>query len=35
MSKLKDLIEEFCPNGVEYKTIKDTVGVNRDSRLIC
>ncbi len=33
MSKLKDLIEEFCPNGVEYKTIKETVGVNRGKRL--
>ena len=33
MSKLEELIKELCPNGVEYKKIKDTVGVNRGKRL--
>lgn len=23
MSKLEELIKEFCPNGVEYKKIKE------------
>lgn len=27
------MIKELCPEGVEYKTIKETVGVNRGSRL--
>ena len=33
MSKLKELIDKYCPNGVEYKTIQETVGVNRGKRL--
>lgn len=33
MSKLQDLIRELCPNGVEYKSIQETVGVNRGRRL--
>ena len=33
MSKLKELIQRLCPNGVEYKTIKETVGLNRGRRL--
>ena len=33
MSKLKELIQKLCPNGVEYKTIKETVGLNRGKRL--
>lgn len=33
MSRLEDLIQELCPAGVEYRTIKDTVGVNRGKRL--
>ena len=33
MSKLQELIRELCPNGVEYKTIRETVGVNRGKRL--
>ena len=33
MSKLEQMIKELCPDGVEYKTIKETVGVNRGSRL--
>ena len=33
MSKIEELIEKLCPNGVEYKTIKSVVGVNRGSRL--
>ena len=34
MSKLDELIQKLCPNGVEYKTIKETVGLNRGSRLV-
>lgn len=33
MSKLQELIRELCPEGVEYKTIQETVGVNRGKRL--
>ena len=33
MNKLESLIKELCPNGVEYKKIRDTVGVNRGRRL--
>lgn len=33
MSKLQKLIEELCPEGVEFKTIKETVGLNRGRRL--
>ena len=34
MSRLEELIQELCPNGVEYKTIQETVGLNRGSRLV-
>lgn len=34
MSRLKELIQELCPDGVVYKTIQETVGVNRGRRLI-
>lgn len=33
MNKLKELIQKLCSNGVEYKTIKETVGLNRGKRL--
>ena len=33
MSKVKELIKELCPNGVEYKKLSDVVPVNRGSRL--
>ncbi len=33
MTKLEKLIEELCPNGVEYQTIYEVVGVNRGKRL--
>lgn len=33
MSRLEELIKELCPDGVEYKTIKNIVGVNRGKRL--
>ena len=33
MSRLSELIEQLCPDGVEYKTIQETVGVNRGKRL--
>lgn len=33
MSKLQELIRELCTDGVEYKTIQETVGVNRGKRL--
>lgn len=33
MSRLNELIQELCPDGVEYETIKETVGVNRGKRL--
>lgn len=34
MSKLQELIQKLCPNGVVYKTIQEIVGVNRGKRLI-
>lgn len=33
MTHLEQLIQDLCPNGVEWKTIKETVGVNRGRRL--
>lgn len=33
MNKLQKLIQELCPDGVQYKTIQETVGVNRGKRL--
>ena len=33
MSEISDMIQRLCPDGVEYRKIKDTVGVNRGSRL--
>lgn len=33
MSRLNKLIQKLCPDGVEYETIKETVGVNRGKRL--
>jgi type I restriction enzyme, S subunit len=29
MSKLNDLINEFCPNGVEFKTVNDTCVISK------
>ena len=34
MSKLEDLIREFCPNGVEYKKLVDAVSVERGKRVV-
>lgn len=33
MSRLNELIQKLCPDGVEYDTIKKAVGVNRGKRL--
>lgn len=33
MTHIEQLIQDMCPNGVEWKTIKETVGVNRGRRL--
>lgn len=33
MSKLQELIQKLCPYGVEFKTIKESVGLNRGRRL--
>ena len=33
MSDFQIFIHRLCPDGVEYKTIKETVGLNRGSRL--
>ena len=33
MTKLEELIKELCPNGVEYKKIKNIVTVNRGKRV--
>jgi len=33
MSRIEEMIRELCPEGVEYKTIQETVGVNRGKRL--
>ena len=30
MSRLEELIQELCPNGVEYKTIKDVCNTITD-----
>ena len=29
MSKLEELIQEFCPNGVEYKLLSDICDITR------
>ena len=34
MTRLNELINELCPDGVEYKTLGETVGVNRGKRLV-
>ena len=33
MSKLRDLIQELCPNGVEYKKLKDACELQRGTSL--
>ena len=33
MSKLEELIKEFCPNGVEYKRISEFTKLLRGKRL--
>ena len=33
MTHIEQMIQDLCPNGVEWKTIKETVGVNRGRRL--
>lgn len=33
MSKVDDLIKQYCPNGVEYKDVGKVLGVNRGRRL--
>lgn len=33
MTKIEQLLVELCPNGVEYKTVQESVGVNRGKRL--
>ena len=34
MSKLKELIQELCPNGVEYKKLGDVVTIKRGIRVV-
>ncbi len=31
MSKLDELIQELCPNGVEYKALKDVLTIKNGS----
>lgn len=33
MSKLEELIQQYCPDGVEYHKVGDILGVNRGKRL--
>lgn len=33
MSRLEELIQQYCPDGVEYKKLGDVLGVNRGKRL--
>lgn len=33
MSKLQDLIQELCPNGVEYKGLEDIVEILDNKRM--
>ena len=33
MNRIERMLQELCPEGVEYKTIQETVGVNRGRRL--
>ena len=33
MTHIEQMIQDLCPNGIEWKTIKETVGVNRGRRL--
>lgn len=34
MSKLEELIKEFCPNGVEYKKLGETLKIERGVRVV-
>jgi type I restriction enzyme, S subunit len=34
MSRLDELIQELCPNGVEYKKLGDAVSIERGKRLV-
>ena len=34
MSKLEELIREYCPDGVEYKPLKDCVSIMRGTRVV-
>lgn len=34
MSRLDDLIAELCPNGVEYRRLKDIVSIERGTRVV-
>lgn len=33
MSRLEELIQELCPNGVEYKALKDISSIKRGERI--
>ena len=33
MSKLEELIQQYCPDGVEYVRLGDVLSVNRGKRL--
>ena len=34
VSKLEELIQELCPDGVEYKKLGDVVTINRGIRVV-
>ena len=34
MSKLDELIQKFCPEGVEYSCLKDCVNIMRGTRVV-
>ena len=34
MSKLEKLIQELCPNGVEYKTLSEIAEITRGIRVV-
>ena len=31
MSRLEELIQQYCPNGVEYKPLKDILRITSDA----
>ena len=34
MSKIDELIQQYCPNGVEYRSLEDIIKLQRGKRLV-